>query len=286
MASEALESIYNSDKFFKSTPSIQPEPQDYKESQAGKQAKDRYMPNSADLRDFEGASKLFQQNYSKEDLTAMANADNPAVQKMSNYLLQNFETVADLTSGGKQNTIGIGDIRMLVDASQAASDVQNLQKTIPEALKSFDELKGEGFSLLMKEALPDDKFRALKSNFDLVKGVTDDKRWFDYGLSKSDLEHFEGKVALNSLLSEAHNRRDLNERSFGPRLIARGLASVYIAADMLSDSRDKMSFSEQIQLFDATEKVTVKAFNLFYADKTKDHYKNKAKPALDKLLQM
>jgi len=286
MSSEAFDSIYNSDKFFQSTPSIQPEPQDYKESQAGKQAKDRYMPNSADLRDFEGASKLFQQNYSKEDLTAMANADNPAVQKMSNYLLQNFETVADLTSGGKQNTIGIGDIRMLVDASQAASDVQDLQKTIPETLKSFDQLKGEGFSLLPKEVLTDKKFAALNRNFDMVKGITDDKRWLDYGLSKSDLEHFEGKVALNSLLSEAHNRRELNERTFYPRLIARGIAAAVVAADLLSGSNDKMTATQQKQFFDATEQLTISGCSWWYRDKTNDHYKNKARPALDKLLQL
>lgn len=252
------------------------------------EATNKYVPTKEDLAAFEKAGGVFTWNFNKDTLTEMAATDDTSVKNMSNYLLENFDTVADLTSGGKQNTIGINDIRLVAKAADAVRNYNDLNSnTIPHVLEAFDRLDYNGNGFLSKYEIEwinrdDPSMAALKQNFDLIRHQTDEGKWFDRGISRADLEAFQSKVALKSVVRETHNEEDLDVRSYYSGLAGKLIGVGVIA---LVDPKGTMSAAEQLRIIGATQRVTTSAVRWYYKNDAAQHYSSTAEPALTKLMK-
>lgn len=253
-----------------------------------KEPTNSYLPSIEDLGKFENVSGFFGWNFNKEQLTNMAKTDDPAVKNMSNYLIENFDTVADLTSGGKVNTLGINDIRLVAKAADAARNINELRaKTVPEVLEAFDRLDANGNGFISKFEMDwsnreDPNMKVLKQNYDLLRNQTNEGKWIDRGISKADLETFQSGVAFKSMMRETHEVEDLNYRSYYSTL-AGDVIGIGIVA--LADQKKEMSTAEQLRIIGASEYVTSAAVRWYFRDDAARHFQTTAEPAMTKLLK-
>ncbi|MDZ4835284.1 MAG: hypothetical protein SGJ27_16020 [Candidatus Melainabacteria bacterium] len=246
------------------------------------------LPDTTDLAAFESNSGFFQRNYTRENLIDMAQSSDVHVQKMSNYLIENFDAVSQLTSGGKKGNLGINDVRLLAVANDAIQNVKSLvTKTVPAVLNNWDDYDSNGNGYVSKFEFnyanrdkPESK--ALAANYDFLKNQTDEGNWLDRGISKADLQAVQADTALKSVLRDAHKNEDLEVRAYYARIVGRAIG---VGAVVLADPENNWSRRRQMSVIEGTGRLTGGAVSWYFSDDADKHFNTIAEPALSKIFR-
>jgi hypothetical protein len=251
----------------------------------------KYVPSTYDVDDFEKYGGNILRSYSRQDLEKMSDSRWVTVARVSKYLLKNFDTVSDLTSGGGEKRVGINDIRLLAEVSDAKKDMDAAQEwRLPYLKSNFGKVdtNHDGVvtdSELRKADDPRQIYRFLSKDYDVFSKAAKNDVHKHNGISLADIDAFQSKIAFESVKRELHKREDLDNRAFFPRLLGKGIGYGVVA---LARGREG---GEDITEYDAAKIVEKSAtingyFEMKMAESaSRKHYEAEAAPALKKLLK-
>lgn len=184
------------------------------------------MLQRKDLDAFLAANWLWKRDFTLDDLQAVNNDPKAdvAAKVVATYMTANFDTLQKVTQASKNGTISVADMELLVDAMEAQSDLKEYDSRGKDYLSSnWDKLDTDGDGRISATEISQraSQWQATPSELRTLEVINRRRQWIadaapgldGYAITKNDVQTFESKTALDSLIKERHRSIERTDRT-------------------------------------------------------------------------